>query len=145
MSVAKYALLYSCGHEGMVVVDGRSRATCARLEALEQRACPACLARTQTPPGHTMGGATRTEPALRGTRTRVAWAVDIRQEVLAQLQALPVRDPQGVALLYAALRAHTDASWWIDHREVLATPQAVVVYMTAHDAALRAYACRRRT
>ena len=49
-------------------------------------------------------------PALTGSPKQTAWALTIRDRVLAAVTAESGADAA------AAISAHTDSSWWIDHR-----------------------------
>ena len=118
--MAQYGITYRCGHEDTVQiygtnVHGEREKKAAWYGTID---CPACRA-AKARQGH--DGL----PALEGTDRQVAWADDIREEVLEEAR----NDRDGWANHGAAeeqitaadriivwLEAQASASWWIDHQ-----------------------------
>ena len=109
---------YQCGHsERATLYGGHYDDQIARLR---QRLCPACYRAERL----AQDEALLTDmplPALTGTDKQVAWARQIRAEVLLVLIAYadnPRYVPEHDTILAATRRladAQTTARWWIDH------------------------------
>lgn len=118
--MALYGITYRCGHEDMVQiygtnVHGERKNKAAWYGTID---CPACRAAKARQEHDGL-------PALEGTDKQVAWADDIRDEVLDEAQ----KDRDGWAghgateeqlaaadRIIAWLKAQASASWWIDHQ-----------------------------
>ncbi|GIV51810.1 MAG: hypothetical protein KatS3mg038_3729 [Candidatus Kapaibacterium sp.] len=120
----------SCGHQEWV----RSKAPLylrASVVAREsQKLCPECYAAQRVAQAQQVVQS-QSLPQLTGSDKQIAWASDIRQQMLvatADLRAQaekavehPERDPQGTAPVVLAvhneiINTRTEASWWIDNR-----------------------------
>lgn len=118
--MALYGITYRCGHEDMVQiygtnVHGERRKKAAWYGTID---CPTCRAAKARQEHDGL-------PALEGTDKQVAWADDIRDEVLDEAQ----KDRDGWAghgatekqlaaadRIIAWLKDQASASWWIDHK-----------------------------
>lgn len=119
---------HSCGHTGERYQayghhSGRER----ELERIESHPCPSCRAAEAQEQGKAGG-----LPALTGSDKQIAWAGDIRagmvragEQLLTELRSAPAsgdgeeKKARAVGAAEGALvemRGHTDARWWIDHR-----------------------------
>ncbi|QIG78219.1 hypothetical protein BIBE0010001c01_00033 [Bifidobacterium phage BigBern1] len=118
--MAQYGITYRCGHEDTVQiygtnVHGEREKKAAWYGSID---CPACRAAKARQEHDGL-------PALEGTDRQVAWADDIRDEVLDEAR----NDRDGWAdhgaaeeqiaaadRIIAWLKGQTSASWWIDHQ-----------------------------
>lgn len=118
----------ACGHiEEIVMYGGRYEEQRSRLS---KQVCKACYRAQQA--GAASGLVARhfgALPELVGTPKQTGWARDIRAaklaEVAAPFEAAGMRvsdhiDDGGDMALVAALLRQTDASWWIDRRDLAA-------------------------
>lgn len=133
--MAKYPITYSCGHNGTVVLFGRSADREQRLKWYESVGlCPECYA-AQCQQKREIAGQIASLwadaqgiPPLTGTDKQIAWAEVIRYERLTVLgdYASRVADYHaGNAELMQAFEdtlawigQQAEAKWWIDRREL---------------------------
>lgn len=132
--MALYEITRSCGHTEEIQIYGSNtrgqREWRAQREA--ERPCADCAraAHQQRNAEAAAVAAASGLPALTGSPRQVAWAESIRLDGLAQLADHAARvtghitDPAAqerttsvvLRILTRIAEAHTDASWWIDHR-----------------------------
>ena len=131
-------LNYACGHTEQVQLYGKMDSRGRTIAAAESHDCPACRAAKAKSDADADG----LQP-LTGSDKQVAWAAQIRAEILAQVPALEARmagyqakvdandfpvdaTPEKIAAVRAELLANaaalkklmatTKAGWWIDQR-----------------------------
>ena len=131
----KYAIHYTCGHEGEASLVGPGARRERRIEAMEREVCPECQAAAVARHAEANG-----LPQLSGSPKQVAWAGGLRVELVGQWarevahaeghikdgEASAV-SPEVGALICAAARADLEArrGWtsaraWIDARDTRA-------------------------
>lgn len=123
--MAKYNVTRSCGHTETVELFGPGRDRKWRLENVEeQKLCADCyrdeLARQNAEAAkeaEEMG-----LPALTGTEKQAAWAETIRKDTINTLERLGEKygkTPHTVEVIDHLLATRTNASWWIDNRDMV--------------------------
>ncbi|MDR2173676.1 MAG: hypothetical protein LBE32_05675, partial [Burkholderiales bacterium] len=75
--MAHYTITHACGHKDTIALFGPHAARDKRIEHMENELCPACWAEKSRNADVSHG-----LPALKGSDKQVAWASEIRQEVL---------------------------------------------------------------
>lgn len=140
--MAKYTINYACGHTGTEQLYGPGKGRESYVEWAEaNKLCPECwqakrdAERESANQAAAESNASAGLPALTGSDKQIAWAESIRKpvaETLLRLDGLSrdhaaahlseqargeVRD--AVALIVSEVLGHTDARWWIDHRDYL--------------------------
>lgn len=120
--MAKYYVTYKCGHEATVQicgtnVHGEREKKAAWYGTID---CPKCQAANTVKANRDAGMA-----SLEGSEKQVAWAEDIRGEILPELDherqecaehgATDVQLAQIDAVL-AWLKGQKSSAWWIDHK-----------------------------
>lgn len=120
----KTIITYTCGHEGIVQLYGKSIDRDRKKTWLEHNAlCPDCQKKQREKETQKVLASTANLdlPALTGSRKQIEWASGIRakkiQEAEAFLDSKLPKEIQGKAnQFYHWYISHTEASWWIDHR-----------------------------
>lgn len=121
--MAKYEIRHSCGHVESVDICGtnvngeRER----RASWLASRPCRECILADRVARNGKDG-----MPILVGSPRQVAWALDIRAEMLGKIDELATRFPGREGMqdtaseVYGRMRediiSHEDAAWFIEHR-----------------------------
>lgn len=136
----KYTIEHSCGHDEEIQLFGKTAERERRIAWLESKPCRECESRERAARAKEAG-----LPDLEGSEKQIAWAVDIRQRMLAEFeeytaglirssesrgkiteeQAALARKNTGRAL--EAIKAVSSAKWFIDHRDEAMMP----LYRTA--------------
>lgn len=121
----KTNITYACGHEGTVQLYGKSADRDRKKAWLEQHAlCPDCQKKQREKETKKALEATAglDLPALKGSRKQIEWARGIRAKKVEEAAIfldpkLPKEIQEKADKFYHWYISHTDASWWIDHRE----------------------------
>jgi hypothetical protein len=128
--MAQYTITWQCGHTTSDQLYGKYDYRYARIEAAKSQLCPNCY-KTQQAERNAKAAAEAATiaqdqglPTLTGSEKQVTWALTIRREKLAELDALMtearrVGTPDQLApveALATALRAKSDSRYWIDNR-----------------------------
>ena len=126
----KYEIKHSCGCEETVQLFGKASERERRIAWLESKPCRECERKARAARAEEQG-----LPALAGTEKQVAWAVDIRERMLAEFaeftrsniesaEARGAVTAEQAALAKAnterarkAIEQVPDAKWFIDHRD----------------------------
>lgn len=139
--MAKYDVIRACGHSEVVNLIGPSKQRDWRLDNVEPyKLCYECyhveLQRRREEANREAAEAAKESglPALTGTEKQIAWAETLRMQMIALVEEAVytrVKEEQrwDIRLLEAieAVKAKTDARWWIDHRHSLSTPELIVL------------------
>lgn len=120
---------YACGHAEQRQMYGKISERDRLAEYLGRSKCPACAAAEAASKSAATG-----LPALKGSDKQIAWAQQIRAAKLAAIPAVnadgsPIGERAAAAI--AALKARSDAKWWIDNRDCHA--QSLLKMMLAGD------------
>lgn len=75
--MAKYYLTYKCGHEGCVELFGKEEKRKHILDSALENECPECARKKKIKDS---------DIELTGTEKQVAWALDIRREMIKNLE-----------------------------------------------------------
>ncbi|WP_347246159.1 hypothetical protein [Thermogutta sp.] len=115
----KYEVKRACGHVEKVELFGPHKDREWRLKKEAEKKCLQCRANTAVPG----------LPMLEGTPKQVAWANDIRSNILRQVESLrseidrlfpdhpeTEKVTRAIEGFVAELVTKTSASWWIDNR-----------------------------
>jgi hypothetical protein len=121
--MAQYDVTYACGHSGTVYLTGKHSYREWKLERLKEDECLECFKARQF-----LAAQTETQERdlipLQGSEKQVQWALSIRLDILAKLdadedklvQALPERDKRTFVLVVDALCRVDSAHQWIEWR-----------------------------
>jgi hypothetical protein len=132
--MAKYNVIYTCGHEGTVNIIGPHKDRKWKLSYEESKLCPECY-KAKLEADRQKQNAEAAEanqaaglPKLKGTEKQIAWAESIRKsmiehiieyyisQIIDEAKAEHPEEYERVMKGFEALKRHTDASWWIDNR-----------------------------
>lgn len=120
----------SCGHQEWVRSNAPLRERDAVIARESRKLCAECYAAQRATQAQQAAQA-QSLPQLTGSDKQIAWASDIRQQMLTATADLrrqaqeavehPERDPHGtapvvLAVLDEIVSTHTEARWWIDNR-----------------------------
>lgn len=120
----------SCGHQEWVRSNAPLHLRDSVIARESQKLCPECYAAQRAAQAQ-QAAQSQSLPQLSGSDKQIAWASDIRQQMLAAVANLrkqaqeavehPERDPHGtapavLAVLDEIVSTHTEARWWIDNR-----------------------------
>ena len=129
--MSRKTFTHSCGHEGEAFIPGcgYGKQVAYMAEQGEHQPCPACRAKAAQEKATAAG-----LPALEGSDRQIAWAADIRPDMIQQAEQLlhsevaklgdRAKEPVIAGNLQKAranierLRAITKAGWWIDNRSL---------------------------
>ena len=132
--MAKYRIVRACGHEAQVTARGPTPNRQTKLDRERGRNCRRCSRERERLEAEAAAEADDLPP-LTGTPKQITWAMTLRHKALAdadaylddlresgKLTSRVGRDPE----LFEAqkervmepLAARTEATWWIDRREV---------------------------
>ncbi|MEU6070526.1 hypothetical protein ABZ864_40330 [Streptomyces sp. NPDC047082] len=124
--MAKYDVVYACGHEDRVELIGSHKSRNERLEGMEESDCPSCVEKTHQQTNAQSAAAAKAAgwPALTGTVRQVAWAETLRANAIAELRgtanqwrhAYPDATVDLVEIIVTRALAVPSASWWIETR-----------------------------
>ncbi|GHV45324.1 hypothetical protein FACS1894204_04160 [Synergistales bacterium] len=125
--MAKYDIVYSCGHEGRVDIIGPTKDRQRKADWYASGLCPECYeAKKQADRATELEKAKQNAvemelPELTGSDKQVAWAMKIRDVFVANISNCkePGKD-FGKRLLNVIIEgnlAQTTAKWWIDWRD----------------------------
>ena len=135
--MAKYEIVYKCGHAETVQLYGPEKDRERRIEYLRACLCPDCYRAQQTEKATDEATAAGL-PELTGSEKQVNWAVTIRSKVLQKLADFRgnlSNQPQEVLDRFdeiaADVKGHTEARWWIDRRDYTA-PALIREYNSKH-------------
>lgn len=130
--MAKYTVTRSCGHEEVINLFGKEKDRERRLERSEPyKLCRECYekeltAQRERENREAFEAAKAMQlPSLTGTKNQVPWAETLRQKMLAHIDkinrryvAAEKRNNPKLLLAIDFIRSKTEASWWIDHRDL---------------------------
>ncbi|GHV36363.1 hypothetical protein FACS1894187_10840 [Synergistales bacterium] len=125
--MAKYDIIYSCGHEGRVDIIGPTKDRQRKADWYASGLCPECyeakkLADRAAELEKAKANAVEMElPELTGTEKQVAWAMKIRDAFVSSIadREEPEHDfaKRLLNVVIDGNLAQTTAKWWIDWRE----------------------------
>jgi hypothetical protein len=106
---------YTCGHAEQQQMYGKVSERTHRADYLGRGDCPACASAKAAERSKLAG-----LPALQGSDKQIAWAQDIRATKLAELPPIKLRHPETERMqgYVEALKARSEAKFWIDNRNV---------------------------
>lgn len=147
--MSTYVIDHQCGHQITYNLVGRAKDREWRATRLRERACDACLREHHINASRAAGQNARDElgdaavelPPLTGSEKQIAWAADLRAQVIVELRQaragtvrlgvesaverifLGLDAPdylrvQVFDVILAAATAQTEARWWIDRRRI---------------------------
>lgn len=114
-TMAKYAIIYRCGHTAEVQLYGKYEDREKKIAYYKTIDCPECRAKEAADKAKADGLA-----ELTGSPKQVSWASDIRSEKLADAEKLATQVNKNKNMFDGAvetMKAETSASWWIDRRD----------------------------
>lgn len=120
----KYSVTYACGHDGEVVLYGKTADRERKLGWYETCDCPECYKAKKNAAAISAAAESESEndmPVLNGSEKQVAWARSIRANRIADFFKL-IANASGdkdavIAKVIGWMRTKTDAKFWIDTRE----------------------------
>ncbi len=122
--MAQYPITHTCGHSAVAQIVGTNSHNERERKAswMAQQPCRDCRNESTRIEA---AAETADLPALTGSDKQVAWATTLRADGLRKIDAELARIaelsgetiPQAAIDMVAAVKAKTDASWWIDHRD----------------------------
>ena len=129
--MAKYSITFSCGHEGVVNLFGRSADRESKIRWYEEHVlCPACYEKSLKEAREKQKEQCKARaeelglPELTGTGKQIKWATEIRDKFaegitknLGDYSKKP-KAQRAVNAWASFCYAHDKASWWIEHREM---------------------------
>jgi hypothetical protein len=121
--MAKYEIIYACGHTGIVHVVGHASYREGRLAWLQSQVCFDCYKEHQLQAVRAQTEE-RALPPLQGSDAQVHWAASIRLKILQAAEKLHVQQPASSPeeerlrlLALDALLRETSAAQWITWRD----------------------------
>lgn len=115
--MSRKTFTHSCGHAGDAFIPGSGygERVAYMAEQGERQPCPACRAKAAQEKAAAAG-----LPALEGSDRQVAWAADIRPDVIERAEKFlaTAMASLGSRAEEPAMRAVTKAGWWIDNRSL---------------------------
>lgn len=128
--MARYAITYKCGHTTEMQLFGKSADRENKIAYYKTVDCPHCRAMAAQEQAVKMG-----LPKLTGSDKQIAWAHDIRMAAVANGEKLSAMGAKAdsLKLMMDYLLSHTDASFWIDNNDDLATSSIMTFARFAAD------------
>lgn len=130
--MAWYTVNYKCGHTGEVQIYGKESERLGKAKWIgEHSMCPECedaAKRDKAARAREAGEITE------GTYKQIAWASDIREGMLRAIdeaEVAPGKAERVRGLVRDWASSHTDARWYIDHREQLKSLRSVSLLIPA--------------
>ncbi|OUO94828.1 hypothetical protein [Cloacibacillus sp. An23] len=129
--MAKYTITFSCGHEGVVNLFGKSADREDKIRWYEEHAlCPACYEKSLKEAREKQQAQLKERaeelglPELTGTEKQIKWATEIRgnfSDGITKNLGYYSKKPKAQRAINAWASfcySHDKASWWIEHREM---------------------------
>lgn len=132
--MAKYDITYSCGHTDTIQFYGKTKDREWKIANEESKLCPECWKKHREEERQKQNAEAAEAnqaaglPELEGTEKQIAWAESIRENMIeaVEKQIFGKMDKEKIkqhpeiyqdfVKAFNALKSHSSASWWIDHR-----------------------------
>lgn len=127
----KYQVTFSCGHEGKVEVFGKNSARQYKIDQAAKGICPECVKEQKELAASAI--VTTGLPELEGSEKQIAWAIKIRDKVIAEFNSFTADDmeyvidqvryehkkemtEEAVRAAFENVKKQTSASFFINYR-----------------------------